>query len=61
MSAFGSLAGWKRGLSLVLAIVFAAPSASDARCQTALARQFDGLNVIAAPGHPFGSGSAKLA
>jgi hypothetical protein len=51
---------WPRlPLAVMLAIGMAAGLA--ARSEPALAEPFDGFNVIAAPGHPFGSASAKLA
>jgi hypothetical protein len=61
MKSLGSLAGCKRSLPLIVAIVIAAPALSDAQCLAAPQRPFDGLNIIATPGHPFGSESAKLA
>jgi hypothetical protein len=61
MSPFGPVAVLQRSLRLVLASMFAVLWLSQARSQTASERQFDGFNVIVAPGHPFGSDSAKLA
>jgi hypothetical protein len=46
--------------SLALALLFAAPICLDARSEPAAQRRLDGFNVIAAPGHPFGSEMAWL-
>lgn len=48
------------GLALVLALVLGAPLWLDARSAAIAEERFDGLNVIAAPDHPFGSATAKV-
>jgi hypothetical protein len=63
MSSCGSPPAWTNVLPR-LTLAFAALSASPnhaAAQAVALTTPFEGLNVIAAPGHPFGSDSAKLA
>jgi len=44
-----------------VALAISGLTLSGARSEPVFERQFDGFNVIAAPGHPFGSNSAKLA
>jgi hypothetical protein len=61
MTRFGSLAAHARRLSLILAICIAAASLPDAQSRPAPERPFDGLNVVATPGQPFGSEPAKRA
>ncbi len=48
-------------LTLVVAFAIGAVTLFVARSESAPGRKFDGFNVIAAPDHPFGSASAKLA
>ena len=48
-------------LALVVAFAVGAQAFFGARSESAPGRQFDGFNVIAAPDHPFGSESARLA
>src|SRR5580700_3191976 len=48
-------------LALAVALVSSVLTLFGARSDPSLERQFDGFNVIAAPDHPFGSESAKLA
>jgi hypothetical protein len=48
-------------LAFVVAFAVGAQAFFGARSESAPGRQFDGFNVIAAPGHPFGSESARLA
>ena len=48
------------GLALVLALVLGAPLWLDARSAASAEGRLDGLNVIAAPDHPFGSAMAKV-
>jgi hypothetical protein len=50
----------RRGLALVLALVLGAALWLDARSAASTEERFDGFNVIAAPGHPFGSATAKM-
>jgi hypothetical protein len=47
-------------VSLALALSLAAPIWLDARSAPATPRRFDGFNVIAVPGHPFGGEAAWL-
>jgi hypothetical protein len=48
-------------LAFVVAFAIGAQASCGARSEPAPERQFDGFNVIAAPDHPFGSGSATRA
>jgi hypothetical protein len=61
MIRLGSWAAGARRLSLILAIGMTGPSPADAQSQPAPDRPFDGLNVVATPGQPFGSEPAKRA
>ena len=47
--------------AFAVSLVFSALTLFGARSEPSPERQFDGFNVIAAPDHPFGSASAKLA
>jgi hypothetical protein len=48
-------------LAFAVALAVGALTLFGARSEPSFERQFDGFNVIAAPDHPFGSESAKLA
>jgi len=48
-------------LAFAVALAISALTWFGARAEPVSERQFDGFNVVAAPGHPFGSESAKLA
>lgn len=59
---WGELANHSRPwhwLALALAFVLGPPLWLDAGSAAAAEQRLDGLNVIAAPGHPFGSATAK--
>ena len=47
--------------ALAFAVLFAATGWFNARSEPVVDRRYDGFNLIAAPGHPFGSVSADLA
>jgi hypothetical protein len=49
------------GRLLALAALFGAFAWPTAQSEPSLQHRLDGFNIIAAPGHPFGSASAKLA
>jgi hypothetical protein len=49
-----------RGISLVLALLLGPPVCLNARSAPAAEERLDGFNVVAAPGHPFGSDTAKV-
>jgi len=51
---------WRGRVAFALAILIAATICVDARCASAGEERFDGFNVIAVDGHPFGSESARL-